>query len=69
MAQDGIPRRIDPCHTMYDGDTIFALSLGQGTSDINVIGTSAAHVVSKAVIRAVKSADTLAGIPAECDIV
>jgi L-aminopeptidase/D-esterase-like protein len=69
MAHDGIARSIDPCHTMYDGDTIFTLSLGQETSDINVIGTSAAHVVSKAIIRAVKSADTLAGIPAECDIV
>jgi L-aminopeptidase/D-esterase len=29
MAQDGIAMAIRPAHTMYDGDTIFALSVGE----------------------------------------
>lgn len=69
MAQDGIARTIDPCHTMYDGDTIFALSLGQEEYDVNIIGVAAAHLVSEAIIRAVMAAHSLKGIPARCDIV
>lgn len=69
MAHDGIARTIDPCHTMYDGDTIFALSLGQRKGDVNVIGSTAAHVVSKAITRAVMAAHSLGGIPAHRDIV
>lgn len=69
MAQDGMARTIDPCHTMYDGDTIFALSIGKKRGDVNVIGSSAAHVVSKAIVRAVMVAVSLGGIPARCDIV
>jgi len=68
MAQDGIARTIDPCHTMYDGDTIFALSIGHKKSDVNVVGSVSAHVVSKAIIRAVMSATSLGGVPAHCDI-
>ncbi|MFC1980828.1 P1 family peptidase [Chloroflexota bacterium] len=69
MAQDGIARTIDPCHTMYDGDTIFALSLGQEKCDVNIIGVVAAHLISEAIIRAVMSVHSLKGIPARCDIV
>ena len=64
MAQDGIARSISPCHTMYDGDALFALSLGEETADVNAVGVLAAQVVSDAIVRAVKLADSLAGIPA-----
>ncbi|MBN1191747.1 MAG: P1 family peptidase [Dehalococcoidales bacterium] len=69
MAQDGLARTIDPCHTMYDGDTLFALSLGREQCDVNIIGAVAAHLVSEAIIRAVMAARSLKGIPARSDIV
>ncbi len=69
MAQDGVARAVNPCHTMYDGDAIFALSLGQQRSDINIIGSVAADVVSTAITRAVMLAKSMGGIPARSDIV
>ncbi|MCX6008740.1 MAG: P1 family peptidase [Chloroflexi bacterium] len=68
MAQDGIARAINPSHTMYDGDTIFALSLGDKVGDLTVLGTAAAEVVADAIVRAVQHAETLAGIPAMKDV-
>jgi len=68
MAQDGIARSISPCHTMYDGDALFTLSLGQEAADVNAVGVLAAEVVSEAIVRAVKLADSLAGIPAISDL-
>lgn len=68
MAQDGIARAINPSHTMYDGDAMFALSLGDKTGDITVLGTAAAEVVANAIGRAVQQAETLAGIPAMKDV-
>jgi L-aminopeptidase/D-esterase-like protein len=68
MAQDGIARAINPSHTMFDGDAIFALSLGDKTGDITVLGTAAAEVVADAIIRAIQKAETLAGIPAIKDM-
>jgi L-aminopeptidase/D-esterase-like protein len=68
MAQDGIARAINPSHTMHDGDVIFALSLGDKISDITILGSVAAEVVSEAIVRAVQQAETLAGIPAIKDV-
>jgi L-aminopeptidase/D-esterase-like protein len=63
MAQDGLSRAINPCHTMHDGDAVFALSIGDKKCDINILGPVAAEVVSLAIMRAVQTADTLGGIP------
>jgi L-aminopeptidase/D-esterase-like protein len=63
MAHDGMARAINPSHTMYDGDTIFALSLGDKTGDISTIGAIAAELTSEAIKRAVTQAETLAGVP------
>jgi len=68
MAQDGIARSISPCHTMFDGDAIFALSMGDKTGDITALGTAAAETVASAIVRAVQQAETLAGVPAIKDI-
>jgi len=68
MAQDGLARAINPSHTMYDGDTIFALSLGDKTGDITTLGAAAAEMVADAIIRAVQHAETLAGIPSIKDM-
>jgi len=68
MAQDGVARAVNPCHTMYDGDAIFAISIGEQTGDITALGTAAAEVVASAIVRAIQQAETLAGVPAERDI-
>jgi L-aminopeptidase/D-esterase-like protein len=56
MAQDGLARMIRPAHTMYDGDTIFALSTGDVKADVNLIGAFAAEVFAEAIVRGVKAA-------------
>jgi len=61
MAQDGISRAVRPSHTMYDGDVVFALSSGkQGQAiDVNIAGTTAARLVSEAILRGVCAANGL----------
>jgi L-aminopeptidase/D-esterase-like protein len=71
MSHDGLARAIQPCHTMVDGDTIFALSLGKEPTpevDISQLGALAAEVVSIAIVRAITQAEGLAGIPAAKDV-
>jgi L-aminopeptidase/D-esterase-like protein len=62
MAHDGFARTINPIHTMWDGDTIFALSTGKAKdveADVTAIGAIAATVMADAVARAVVNADSL----------
>ena len=54
MAHDGLARTIRPVHTMSDGDTIFALSIGTHDTPVNTVGAIAAEVMAEAVCRAVK---------------
>lgn len=68
IAEVGIARTIDPCHTMFDGDVLFALSLGRKRADFNALATAAAEVVAGAILRAVRAAETLGGVLAAKDI-
>jgi len=68
MAQDGIARTIRPAHTMFDGDTVFALSTGEVEEDISRIGIIAAKMLERAIVNAVKNADSLFGITACKDL-
>jgi L-aminopeptidase/D-esterase-like protein len=68
MAQVGIARTIDPCHTMYDGDALFTLSLGEKEADLTALGAATAQVVAQAIVRAIRKAKTLAGVPAARDV-
>lgn len=63
MGQDGLARAIRPVHTQFDGDLVFALSLGQKRADLNTLGTAAAEVAAQAIVRAVKTAKGLGGVP------
>ena len=47
-----------------DGDSIYALSAGKVKSSPDVVGTLAAHVVGKAINRAVLSAEEKYGYKA-----
>lgn len=54
MAHDGMARAIRPSHTMFDGDTLFALATGaHAGSSVNTVGILAAEVVSAAIVNAV----------------
>ena len=54
MGQNGLARRISPVHTMSDGDSVYALSVGNLEADVNVVGTLACQVMEMAIERAVK---------------
>lgn len=67
MAHDGIARAINPAHTMYDGDTIFALATGDIAANATLAGAYAAETVAAAIRRAALRATSLAGIRAATD--
>jgi len=69
MGHDGFARSIKPVHTSYDGDSIFAVSVGDVKADQELVGTLAAEVISEAIIRAVESAESAYGFPAARDLV
>jgi len=70
MAHDGLARSINPIHTMFDGDTIFALGTGKSgkTGNPNLLGILAAEVMAIAVVRAARAATGIAGYPAAADL-
>ena len=55
MTQNAYARSIKPVGTTFDGDTIYAASVGSVPADLNMIGTLAAEVMSEAIRRAVES--------------
>ena len=59
---------INPVHTSFDGDSIYAVSVGQVEADQEVVGALAAEVISEAIIRAVESAESAYGFPAAKDL-
>ena len=56
-------RTIYPVNTMVDGDIAFALSAGALQADINNLGVAAAEAVAQAILRAVRLATSLGGVP------
>ena len=73
MAHDGYARSIRPVHTTADGDSIYAVSVGDAegkkvSADQDLVGTLAAEVMSEAITAAVKSARSAYGLPAWEDI-
>jgi L-aminopeptidase/D-esterase-like protein len=68
MAQDGLIKTINPVHTTFDGDLVFALATGELEADINKVGVLAEFVVAEAIKRGVKKADGFGIIPAFRDI-
>jgi L-aminopeptidase/D-esterase-like protein len=57
LAHDGMARAISPIHTQWDGDTVFCLATGKDKNEydsdsmITIVGTAAAVVLEKAIIR------------------
>jgi L-aminopeptidase/D-esterase-like protein len=73
MAHDGLARAIRPVHTMFDGDTVFALGTGELDLDtlkqeaawgnlyanVNRLGSAAADALARAVVHAMLNAQTV----------
>jgi L-aminopeptidase/D-esterase-like protein len=67
IGHDGLAMAIRPSHTLYDGDTLFAVSLPAADAaapDELALGRAATDVVAEAILSAVRSATPLHGIPA-----
>lgn len=77
LAQDGLARAIRPVHTMLDGDTIFVVSVGWDEriemdarypgEDVDRIGSAAADVLVRAILKGVEAADSIPGFPSYRD--
>lgn len=57
MTHDGFARSINPVHTAFDGDTVFALATNEVKADLNVVGTMAANAMSRAIANAIYSVE------------
>ncbi len=68
MTHNGYARSINPVHTSADGDSIYALSVGDVQADQDLVGTLAAEVMSQAIIAAVNSAESAYGFTAARDL-
>ena len=68
MGHDGFACSINPVHTSFDGDSIYAVSVGSVRADQELVGTLAAEAVSEAIVRAVRSAESAYGFPAAADL-
>lgn len=75
MAHDGMAQVTRPAHTMFDGDTVFALALGATTAviqpnpasaaqQVSLLGAAAADTLARAILKGVRAASALHGIPA-----
>ena len=62
MSSNGVARTIRPVNTSMDGDSIYALCTGKVKSSPDVVGTLGAHVLAKAINRAVLEAKPMHGL-------
>ncbi|MBM4596460.1 hypothetical protein GS454_26610, partial [Rhodococcus hoagii] len=82
-GHDGMARAIRPAHSPLDGDTIFALATGTHETPLpdgvpaafprelpilDAVCTAAAQCVERAIVDAILSATTVAGIPGYRDV-
>ncbi|MBU5440350.1 P1 family peptidase [Tissierella sp. MSJ-40] len=68
MAHNGFARSINPIHTTLDGDTIFTMATNEINSDINLIGTLAQEVMSRAITNGIIHAESSHGLCSYEDI-
>ncbi len=63
-GSEGVSLAVSPAHTMWDGDTVFALATGEIEAAQPTLERMASRAVVEAIRRAVRSAVTLGGVPA-----
>ncbi|PRX49275.1 L-aminopeptidase/D-esterase-like protein [Prauserella shujinwangii] len=81
-AQDGLARAVRPAHSMFDGDTVFALATGQRplaeergplgaagrAAMLDALCAAAARVFARALVHGLLAATSLPGLPAYRDL-
>ena len=70
LSHDGLALAIRPCHTLRDGDTMFAMATGRfpGPVDPVILGAAAVETTAAAVLNALRSATGLGGVPSLSDL-
>jgi L-aminopeptidase/D-esterase-like protein len=68
IAHQGMIRTVSPVHTTLDGDLVISLATGERDADLNALGLGAADAVAEAILRAVRMATSLGGLPACKDL-
>lgn len=68
VSQNGIARVVRPAHSVFDGDTVFTMCTSAVKADPDAVGILAVNAVERAILNAVKSAQSLFGYPAYQDI-
>jgi len=63
FGSQGVARTIRPVNTMSDGDVTVALSLGRMSAPVDALGVAAAEAVAESILRAVRLAPSLGGLP------
>ncbi len=67
MGSAGITRSCRPAHTFYDGDVVFCGATGVVGCEPTLVGSLAADVVQEALLRGVRRAKSLGGVPGLAD--
>ena len=62
-AHDGIARVVRPAHSLFDGDTVFALSTGQVRVNQVLVSALAAEVTALAILNGVWASASAGGLP------
>jgi L-aminopeptidase/D-esterase-like protein len=68
MAFGGLYRTLAPALSLYDGDLVVVLSLGERRAHVNQIGVLAERAVAEAIVTAVTEADGSGLLPAARDL-
>ncbi len=59
----GMALALSPPWTIYDGDLTIALSIGDAEADFTSLGVAASQAVAESIVRAVRAAPSLGGLP------
>jgi L-aminopeptidase/D-esterase-like protein len=68
QGQNGIARVIRPAHSIFDGDTVFAMCTGKVEATADAAAILCAAAMEAAILDAVRSARSLGGYPAAADL-
>jgi L-aminopeptidase/D-esterase-like protein len=63
-AHQGVSAAVRPSHTLWDGDTAFALATGEVDAHLLHVEEMAARTTAAAIRRGVRAAEGLGGVPA-----
>ncbi len=65
VGHDGMALAVRPCHTMADGDVVFALATGESDEPVNMnrLCSAATTAVARAIVSAIENATGLGGVP------